>query len=90
MNKTELARNVADKTGLTIAAAGEAVNAVIESVLGALENGEEVALLGFGTFKVVERAARTGRNPQTGEEIEVPASKSITFKVSKSLKEKFN
>ncbi len=90
MNKTELARNVAEKTGLTIAAAGDAVNAVIESVLGALENGEEVALLGFGTFKVVERAARTGRNPQTGEEIEVPASKSITFKVSKSLKEKFN
>jgi len=90
MNKTELVKVVADKANLTQAVAGEAVNAVLEGIVAALENGEEVALLGFGSFKVSDRAARTARNPQTGEVIEVPASKALTFKASKALKEKFN
>ncbi len=90
MNKTELVRVVADKTGVTLAAAGDAVNAVFEAVSDALVNGEEVAILGFGTFKVNERAARTARNPQTGETVEVEASKAPAFKASKALKDKLN
>lgn len=90
MNKTELARVVADKTDLTIAVAGDAVNAAIDAIVEALADGEEVAILGFGTFKVAERAARTARNPQTGETVEVAESKAVTFKVSKALKDKLN
>ncbi len=90
MNKTELVRVVADKTGVTLAAAGDAVNAVFEAVTDALVNGEEVAILGFGTFKVNERAARTARNPQTGAMVEVEASKAPAFKASKALKDKLN
>lgn len=90
MNKTELAKAVAEKAGLTQVAAGEAVNVVIEAIVDALANGEEVALPGFGTFKVSERAARTARNPQTGETIKIAASKAVGFKVSKTLKDKLN
>lgn len=90
MNKTELARVVAEKADLTIAVAGDAVNAVVDAIVSALAEGEEVAVPGFGTFKVAERAARTARNPQTGETVEVAASKAVTFKVSKALKDKLN
>ncbi len=90
MNKTELVRAVAEKADLTLAVAGDAVNAAVEAIVNALAEGEEVAVLGFGTFKVAERAARTARNPQTGETIEVPASKAVTFKVSKAVKDKLN
>ncbi len=90
MNKTELVRVVADKADLTLAVAGDAVNAVLDAIVEALSEGEEVAILGFGSFKVAERAARTARNPQTGEMVEVPESKAVTFKVSKALKDKLN
>lgn len=90
MNKTELVRTVAEKADLTLAVAGDAVNAVVEAIVNALVAGEEVAVPGFGTFKVSERAARTGRNPQTGETVEIAASKAISFKVSKTVKEKLN
>lgn len=90
MNKTELVRAVADKADLTLAVAGDAVNAVVETIVNALVQGEEVAVPGFGAFKVAERAARTGRNPQTGETVEIAASKTVNFKVSKTVKEKLN
>lgn len=90
MNKTELVKVVAEKADLTQAVAADAVNAVVDAIVEALAAGEEVAVLGFGTFKVADRAARTARNPQTGEEVEVAASKSVAFKVSKALKEKLN
>ena len=90
MNKTELVRVVADKAGLTLAVAGDCVNAVLDTISEALIEGQEVSIPGFGTYKVSERAARSCRNPKTGETIEVPASKSIGFKVSKALNEKHN
>ena len=90
MNKTELVKAVAEKAGMTQSVAADAVNALVESVVEALAANEEVALPGFGTFKVAERAARTARNPQTGEAIEIAASKSVSFKVSKNVKEKLN
>lgn len=90
MNKTELVRVVAEKADLTQAVASDAVNATIDAIVEALAEGEEVSLLGFGTFKVAERAARTARNPQTGETVEVAAAKAVGFKVSKALKDKLN
>lgn len=90
MNKTELVRTVAEKADLTLAVAGDAVNAVVEAIVNALVAGEEVAIPGFGAFKVADRAARTGRNPQTGETVEIAASKAVSFKVSKTVKEKLN
>lgn len=90
MNKTELVRAVAEKADMTIAAASDAVNAVVDVIVNALAEGEEVTVPGFGAFKVADRAARTGRNPQTGETVEIAASKAVTFKVSKTVKEKLN
>ncbi|MGN0808095.1 MAG: HU family DNA-binding protein [Candidatus Coproplasma sp.] len=90
MNKTELVKVVAEKADLTQAVAADAVNAMVDAIVENLVEGNEVAILGFGAFKVADRPARTGRNPQTGEVVEVPASKSVSFKVSKSLKEKLN
>lgn len=90
MNKTELVKVVAEKADLTQAVAAEAVNAMIDVIVEKLIEGDEVAILGFGAFKVADRPARTARNPQTGETVEVPASKAVTFKVSKSLNEKLN
>jgi len=88
MPKTDLIEKIRDKAGFdTKAAAGKALEAVLESIREALASGESVTLTGFGSFKVSERAARTGRNPQTGEEISIPASKAVKFSVGKMLKD---
>lgn len=87
MNKTELIEAVANATELTKKDASKAVDAVFDTILNALKNGEKVQLIGFGNFEVRDRAARKGRNPQTGEEIEIPASKVPAFKPGKALKE---
>ena len=90
MNKTELVANVAEKAGLTKKDAEKALGAVIESIEEALVEGDKIQLIGFGTFEVKDRAARTGRNPQTGKEIDIPASKSPVFKAGKALKDSVN
>ena len=87
MNKTDLINAVAEAGELTKKQATLAVDAVFESILGALQNGDKVQLIGFGNFEVRERAARKGRNPQTGEEIEISASKVPAFKPGKALKD---
>jgi len=87
MNKAELIDHVAASADLSKAAAGAAVEAVISGVSGALSNGDSVSLVGFGTFSVSDRAARTARNPRTGEPINVPASKAPKFKAGKALKD---
>ena len=86
-NKQELVDPVAKATGLTKKDATAAVDAVFTSIEEALKNGEKVQLIGFGNFEVRDRAARKGRNPQTGAEIEIPASKVPAFKPGKALKE---
>jgi len=87
LNKTELISSVAEKSELTKKDAEKAVNALFASVEEALTAGEKVQLVGFGTFEVRDRKARTGRNPQTGEEIQIPAAKVPAFKAGKNLKE---
>jgi len=87
LNKTELISSVAEKTDLTKKDAEKAVNAVFAAIEEALARGEKVQLVGFGTFEVRDRKERTGRNPQTGEEIVIPAAKVPAFKAGKSLKE---
>jgi DNA-binding protein HU-beta len=90
MNKTELTDAVADATGLTKADATRAVDAVLSSITDALVKGDQVGVVGFGTFLVRERAARTGRNPQTGAEIQIAAAKVPAFKPGKALKDAVN
>ena len=90
MNKAELIDSIAASADIPKAAAGRALDAVIESVQGTLKNGESVALVGFGTFSVKDRAARTGRNPQTGAPIQIAAAKIPNFKAGKSLKDAVN
>ncbi|MBO8178276.1 MAG: HU family DNA-binding protein [Bacillus sp. (in: Bacteria)] len=90
MNKTQLIEAVAEKAGLIKKDATKAVDAVFEVIQNSLANGDKVQLIGFGNFEVRERAARTGRNPQTGEVIEIPASKVPAFKPGKQLKETVN
>lgn len=90
VNKTELVANVAEKSGLTKKDAEKAVNALFASVEEALVANDKVQVIGFGTFEVKERAARTGRNPQTGAEITIAASKNPVFKAGKSLKDAVN
>ncbi|MBQ2676346.1 MAG: HU family DNA-binding protein [Clostridia bacterium] len=87
MNKTELINAVAEKAGLTKKDADKAVAAVIESVVDALKAGDKVQLVGFGTFEVRTRNARTGLNPQTKQKIEIPASKLPVFKAGKAFKD---
>ena len=87
MNKTELVAAVAQKTGLTKKDAEKVVNATIESITESLVNGDKVNVSGFGIFEVKARAARTGRNPRTNENIEIPATKLPAFKASKTLKD---
>lgn len=86
-NKADLVDKVADKTGLTKKDSNAAVEAVFDSIQEFLAEEEKVQLIGFGTFEVRERAARKGRNPQTGEEIQIPATKVPAFKAGKNLKE---
>ncbi|MDD2568461.1 MAG: HU family DNA-binding protein [Clostridia bacterium] len=87
MNKTELIAAVADNAGLSKKDAGKAVDAFISVVSGALKAKDKVQLVGFGTFEVRERAARLGRNPQTGKEMKIPAVKVPAFKAGKALKD---
>lgn len=90
MNKTELVASVADKAGLTKKDAEKAVNALFASVEEALIANDKVQVIGFGTFEVKEREERKGRNPQTGAEIVIPASKNPVFKAGKGLKDAVN
>lgn len=87
MNKTELVAAVAEKAGLSKKDAEAALNAVTASITDALKNGDKVQLVGFGTFEVRERAAKTGRNPRTGATMQIPASKLPAFKAGKALKD---
>ena len=90
MNKTELINAVAEKQGLTKADTKKALEGILAEIQSALVNGDEVQFVGFGTFKTSQRAARTGRNPQTGEEIKIAASKAPSFKAGKALKDAVN
>lgn len=90
MNKTELVAAIANDSGLTKAQAHKALDAAIAAVSGAMAKGDSVTLIGFGTFKVSERAERTGRNPQTGKEMKIAASKLPRFVAGKALKDAVN
>ena len=85
MNKTELIAAMAEKAGMTKVDAGKALNAYIDAVKEQLAKDEKVSLVGFGTFSVVKRPARTGRNPRTGKAIKIAAKKSVKFKAGKGL-----
>ncbi|MGQ4289064.1 HU family DNA-binding protein [Bacillus thuringiensis] len=90
MNKTELIQKVAMETGLKRPQASLAVDTVLESIQQTLQKGDNVQLIGFGTFEVRERAAREERNPSTGESLIIPAKKAPAFKAGKQLKEAVN
>jgi DNA-binding protein HU-beta len=90
MNKAELIDAVAEATDLSKADAEKATNAVLDSIIDVLSKGDQVTLVGFGTFSVRDRAARAGRNPQTGETIQIKASKSPGFKAGKAFKDAVN
>jgi DNA-binding protein HU-beta len=90
MNKSELIDAVASETGLSRADATNATDALLDSIVGALKQGDQVTLVGFGTFSVRARAARSGRNPQTGETIQIKASNSPGFKAGKAFKDAVN
>lgn len=90
MNKTELVAAIAEKAGLSKKDAEGAVKAFTDTVAEQLKAGDKIQLVGFGTFEVAERAARTGKNPQTGEAINIPASKAPKFKAGKALKDSLN
>ena len=90
MNKLQLTDAVAAKAGITKKEAAAAVNAVLDVVAEALAAGEDVKITGFGSFEVKDRAARTGRNPKTGEAVEIPASKYVAFSAGSELKKKVN
>jgi DNA-binding protein HU-beta len=90
MNKTELTDAVAEATDLTKTDAARAVDAVLGTISNTLAGGDQVGIVGFGTFLVRDRAARTGRNPQTGAEIQIAAAKVPAFKPGKALKDAVN
>ena len=90
MNKTELIAAMAEKADLSKSAAEKALAAFQEAVTDSLKQGDSISLVGFGTFSVSERAARTGRNPQTGAEMEIPAKNIVKFKVGKKLADSVN
>lgn len=90
MNRNELVDSVAGKTHLSKKDAGDAVEAVFDSITDALKGGSEVRLVGFGTFSVAARAASEGRNPRTGEKIKIAASKQAKFKPGKRLRDELN
>ena len=90
MNKAEFIEAVAASAGITKAEAGRAIDGMTDAVSAALKEGEAVTLIGFGTFKVSQRNARTGRNPQTGAELKIPARKAPVFTAGKALKDALN
>ncbi|NND61290.1 MAG: HU family DNA-binding protein [Gammaproteobacteria bacterium] len=90
MNKAELVEAVAAQADLSKTDAGDAVEAVFDTITKALSKGDNVALVGFGTFTVKRRAARTGRNPRTGEPLQIPATNAPGFKAGKGLKDAVN
>ncbi len=90
MNKSELIDAIAASADLPKAAAGRALDAAVDAITDALKEGDQVVLVGFGTFAVKDRAARTGRNPQTGEPIQIAAAKIPGFKAGKALKDAVN
>ncbi len=90
MNKSELVSAIAEQSGLTKADSEKALNATTEAIKKALAEGENIQLIGFGTFSISERSARTGRNPQTGKEIQIAAKKVAKFKPGKALDETIN
>jgi DNA-binding protein HU-beta len=90
MNKSDLIDAIAASTGLTKADAGRALDATTDNIAGALQKGQSVSLVGFGTFSVKHRAARSGRNPRTGETIQIKASNTPAFKAGKALKDAVN
>ena len=90
MNKSELIDAVAESADLTKADAGRAIDATVQAITGALANGDSISLIGFGTFSVSARAARQGRNPRTGETIQIKAANLPKFKAGKGLKEAVN
>jgi len=87
MNKNELIEQLSDKTGFTKSDTQKFINAYVEVVSKTLKKGQDVQLVGFGTFKVTKRKARTGRNPQTGSVLKIPAKKVPTFRAGKALKD---
>lgn len=87
LNRVDLVAKIADKSGLTKGDADNALRGMIETITEAVKAGEGVQLVGFGTFEVKERGARSGRNPKTGETITIAATKAVTFKAGKALKE---
>ncbi len=90
MNKNDLVSKVSDETGLSKSDSAKAVDSIIETITSELKNGGDVRLVGFGTFLVTKRKATTGRNPQTGAEIQIPAANVPKFRAGKSLKESLN
>ncbi|MCY3730907.1 MAG: HU family DNA-binding protein [Gammaproteobacteria bacterium] len=90
MNKSELTDRIAAGSGISRAAAARALEATLDAITDSLKQSDPVALVGFGTFSVRDRAARTGRNPQTGETIEIAASRVPAFKAGKTLKDALN
>ena len=90
MNKSELIDAIASEADISKASAGRALDSMLTSITGALSNGDSVSLVGFGTFSVKQRAARTGRNPQTGATIQIKAATVPGFKAGKALKEAVN
>ena len=90
MNKSELIENIATSADISKASAAKAVDAAVETITSALKGGDTVSLVGFGTFATGSRAARTGRNPRTGETIQIKAAKTPKFKAGKALKDAVN
>jgi len=90
VNKSELIDHIANKAGISKSSASDALDATLEGVTNTLKAGDSLTLVGFGTFSVGERSARTGRNPRTGETINIAASKNAKFKAGKALKDALN
>ena len=90
MNKSDLVREISEGAGISQSDAKKALDAAVEAISGALEKGDRVSIPDFGSFEVRHRNARTGRNPQTREEIEIPASNNAAFKAGRKLKNRLN
>ena len=90
MNKNDLIEHIAGKTGLTKAATSEAIEVLLETISTTLEKGEEVRLTGFGSFRLTERKGSEGRNPRTGEVIQIQPTKNIKFRIGSDLRERVN